>query len=145
MQKLEYVTTGFGSSKYMSVDMLFENLIKNVVPPARFIIADYNMPEMMGSEMCTHIRNHFDALTSKLVHDESSLPEFEQLRSCVPPEQMQELLERFKPILIIVSAYTKDDALISDCQKCNIDYIQPKPLKPDEIREIIEKFKTKKE
>lgn len=64
MQRLEYVTTGFASSKYMSVDMLFENLIKNVVPPARFIIADYNMPEMMGSEMCVHIRSHFEALTA---------------------------------------------------------------------------------
>jgi len=59
MKKLEYVATELASSKYMSVQMLFENLIKNVVPPARFIIADYNMPEMMGSQMCVHIRTHF--------------------------------------------------------------------------------------
>ena len=49
MKKLEYVTTGDASGKYMSVDMLFENLVKNVIPPARFLIADYNMPEMNGT------------------------------------------------------------------------------------------------
>lgn len=86
MKNLEYVTTGTASGKYQSVDMLFENLLKSVVPPARFIIADYNMPEMMGSEMCVHIRNHFAALTSQLVDGQNSAPEFDGLKSCVPPE-----------------------------------------------------------
>ena len=96
----------------MSVDMLFENLIKNVVPPARFIIADYQMPEMNGSEMCVHIRNHFQSLTNKLVNGQDSESEFSNLTSCVPPEQMAELLDRFKPILIIASAHTSDETLV---------------------------------
>jgi CheY-like chemotaxis protein len=79
MKKLEYVTTGTASNKYMSVEMLFENLIKEVVPPARFIIADYNMPEMMGSEMCMHIRNHFEALVSKLVNNQDVIPDFSDI------------------------------------------------------------------
>ena len=56
---------------------------------------------------------------------------------------MAELLDRFKPILVIASAHTADESLISDCKQSNIDFIQPKPLKPAEITDIIEKYKHK--
>ena len=48
MKQLEYVSISTASSKYLSVEMLFENLKKNAVSPPRFIISDYNMPDMMG-------------------------------------------------------------------------------------------------
>ena len=57
--------------------------------------------------MCAQIRSHFDALTARLVKEQDVVPDFNGLKSCVPPEQMAELLERFKPILIIASAHTE--------------------------------------
>ena len=57
MKQLEYVTTSTASNKYMSVDMLFENLKKSAVSPPRFIISDYNMPDIMGHELCSQIRS----------------------------------------------------------------------------------------
>ena len=79
LKEQEYVSIGEASSKYMSDEMLFENLQKNSLPPARFIISDYEMPGMKGPEMCSAIRAHFDALSTKLVSNEDSDPEFKEL------------------------------------------------------------------
>jgi len=115
MKKLEYVSEGAASSKYMSDDMLFENLIRNVLPPARFIISDDEMPELKGTDLCALIRDHFNGLVSKLVNGTDAISDFSGIQSCVPSEQMGVLLDKFKPILIIVSAYTDDPNLQQDC------------------------------
>ena len=76
MKKLEYVSEGASSSKYMSDDMLFENLIRNVLPPARFIISDYEMPQLKGTDLCALIRAHFNAMVAKLVQGTDSVGDF---------------------------------------------------------------------
>ena len=123
MKKLEYISVGQGAGKYMSDDQLFENLMRNVVAPARFIISDYEMPDMKGTRMCQAIREHFAALTAKLVNNQTSDPAFADIQSCVPAEQMSTLLSKFKPITVIVSAFTSDAVLQQDVKDCQIDYV----------------------
>ena len=79
LKEQEYVSVGEASSKYMSDEMLFEQLQRNVLPPARFIISDYEMPEIKGTQMCSLIRQHFEALTAKLVRNEVLAPEFQDI------------------------------------------------------------------
>ena len=50
---------------------------------------------------------------------------------------MEKLLDKFRPILVIVSAHTDNENLQQDCKENNIDMIQPKPMNPDDIKAII--------